>query len=128
MVRMRAFRLFILLAVMISLPGYGFAAFAQRTCQEQMAASDHVSVAGDCCPGKNDQGTACRKAGESPLGKQGGCSACKAGFNCKSPQSFEPTEALRLPASSGAHSTSLDPPVLLLSRSPNGLWRPPRLI
>lgn len=128
MASMRATRLFILLTVLLSLPGYGVAGFAQRTCQEQMAATEHVSVAGDCCPGKTDQGTACKKLEDSPLGKKGGCSACKAGYNCKSPQSFEPTETPRLPASSVAPSSSLDPATLLLSRSPNGLWRPPRLI
>jgi hypothetical protein len=128
MLYMRATRLLILLAVMFSLPGYGLAGFAQRSCQEQMAATNPVSLAGDCCPGKTDQGTPCKKLEDSPLGKKGGCSACKAGYNCKSPQSFEPTEAPRLLTSSVAPSSSLDPPTLLLSRSPNGLWRPPRLI
>jgi hypothetical protein len=128
MVYMSAIRLFILLAVVISLPGYGLAGLAQRSCQEQMAAVDPVSLAGDCCPGKTDQGTPCKKLQDSPLGKKGGCSACKAGYNCKSPQSFEPTETPRLLASSVTSSSCLDPPALLLSLSPNGLWRPPRLI
>jgi hypothetical protein len=127
MLYMRAARLFILLTVLLTLPGYGIAGLAQRTCQEQMAAPNYVSVAGDCCPGKTDQGTLCKRIENGPLGKKGGCSACKAGFNCKSPQSFEPTEAPRLLASSVAFPTSLDPPALLLSRSSNGLWRPPRL-
>jgi hypothetical protein len=128
MPHMRVTPLFILLAVLFSLPGYGLAGFAQRTCQEQMAATDHVSAASDCCPGKTDHGIPCKRLGATPLDKKGGCSACKAGYNCKSPQSFEPTETPRLLASSVARSSSLDPPFLLLSRSPNGLWRPPRLI
>lgn len=128
MLHMRVTRFFILLTVLLTLPGYGVAGFTQRPCQEQMAATDHVSLAGDCCPGKTDQGTPCKKLQQSPLGKKGGCSACKAGYNCKSPQSFEPTEAPRPLASSVAPSSSLDPPTLLLSRGPNGLWRPPRLI
>ena|SRR5665213_971952 len=128
MLYMRVTRFFIIVAVLLTLPGYGLAGIAQRTCQDQMASTDHVSVAGDCCPGKTDQGTPCKKLEDSPLGKKGGCSACKAGYNCKTPTSFEPTETPRFLASSVARSSSLDPPILLLSRSPNGLWRPPRLI
>jgi len=128
MVHMRATRLFILLTVLLSLPGYGIAGIAQRTCQEQMAASDHVSLAGDCCPGKSDQGTPCKKVADSPLGKKDGCSACKAGYNCKSPQSFEPAEVTSVLLSSVMSSSSFDPPPLMLSRSPSGLWRPPQLI
>jgi hypothetical protein len=128
MLRMRATRLFILLTVLLSLPGYGIAGIAQRTCQEQMAGSAPVSVAGDCCPGKADQGTPCKKLADSPLSKKDGCSACKAGYNCKSPPSFEPAEVPSILLSSVMSSSSLDPPTLMLSRSPSGLWRPPQLI
>jgi len=116
------------LAVLLTLPTYGLAGIAQRSCQDEMRASSHIVLAGDCCPGKGDQGTPCKRLGDGPLGKKDSCTACKAGYNCKSPQSYEPAAALVwliLPA----HSTvSIDPPSLLSSHSPDGLWRPPRFI
>jgi hypothetical protein len=53
MLVVRATRLFVLLAVLLTLPVYGLAAVAQRSCQEQMTVSSHVVQATDCCPGKN---------------------------------------------------------------------------
>lgn len=124
---MRAFRLVTLLAVLLTLPGYTLAGLVQRSCQEEMKASTHITLAGDCCPGKGDPSTACKRLGDSPLGKKDSCAACKVGYNCKSPQSYEPAPSfvwLALPA----HSTlSEDSPSLLSSHSPDGLWRPPRL-
>ena len=128
MAPMRATRLWILLSVLLTLPGYGLAGSAQRSCQEQMVTAAHASLAGDCCPGKSDQGTPCKRLGEGTLGKHGGCSACKAGYNCKSPQSFELTDGPASLVVSVGPTSSLDPPILLLSDSPDGLWRPPRLI
>jgi hypothetical protein len=125
---MRGTRLLILLAVLLTLPGYGMAGFAQRSCQEQMRASSHVALASDCCSGKTDQATPCKRDGDGPLGKTGGCSACKAGYNCKSPQSFEPAEAPVLLVLSARPTLSIDPHTLLMSHSPGGLWRPPRQI
>ena len=123
---MRMLRLITLLLTLLSLPGYGLAGLAQRSCQEQMQSSAHIAQAGDCCPGKGAPSTSCKQAGDSPLTKKDSCSACKAGYNCKSPQSYEPGPVLAwllLPA----HSTvSIDPPSLLTSHSPDGLWRPPR--
>ena len=125
---MRGTRLLILLTVLLTLPGYGLAGFVQRSCQEQMRASSHVVLASDCCPGKTDQGAACKRLGDGPLGKTGGCSACKAGYNCKSSQSFEPTEAPVLLVLSARPTLSMDSHTPMLSHSPGGLWRPPRLI
>lgn len=123
---MRTLRIITILITLLSLPGYGVAGLSQRSCQEEMKAAAQVVVAGDCCPGKGDPGSACKRAGNGPFGQKGSCTACKAGYNCKSPQSYEPAPTLVwlvLPV----HSTvSIDPPSLLLSHSPDGLWRPPR--
>ena len=120
-------RLITVMALLLTLPIYGLAGAVQRSCQQEMRASAHATLAGDCCPGKGDLDTACKRLGDSPLGKKDSCTACKAGYNCKSPQSYEPAPALVwlvLPP----HSTvSIDPPSLLSSHSPDGLWRPPRL-
>ena len=120
-------RLVTVMALLLTLPLYGLAGVVQRSCQQEMRTSAHVTLAGDCCPGKGDPDTACKRLGDSPLGKKNSCTACKAGYNCKSPQSYEPAPALVwlvLPAHS---SVSIDPPFLLSSHSPDGLWRPPRL-
>jgi len=127
-ITVRTLRLITVLLTLLTLPGYGLAGLVQRSCQEEMRSSAHITFAGDCCPGKGDPSTSCKRPGDSPLGKKDSCKACKAGHNCKSPQSYEPAAALVwliLPA----HSTvSIDPPSLLSSHSPDGLWRPPRFI
>ena len=127
---MRYFRLITVLAVLLTLPGYGLASLMQRSCQEQMRAPSSIVLAGDCCPGKADQGqgTPCKSFGDGALSKKAPCSACKTGYNCKSPQSFEPTSGLVLLVMSVAGSLSVYPPPLLLSHSPAGLWRPPRFV
>jgi hypothetical protein len=124
---MRALSLFALLLTMLTLPLYGLAGVAQRSCQEEMRTSSSITLVGDCCPGKSDPGTLCKRLGDHPLHKKGSCTACKAGANCKSPQPYEPAAALvwTVPA---AHSTVWkEPPSRLSSHSPEGLWRPPRL-
>lgn len=125
---MPTLRLITVLAILLTLPTYGLAGVVQRSCQEEMRALTHVNLAGDCCPGKSDPGTPCKRLGDKPLGKKDSCTACKAGYNCKSPQSYEPAPALVwlvLPAQS---TVTLDPPSSLSSHSPDGLWRPPRFI
>ena len=123
---MRCTRLLVLLFTLLTLPVYGLAGVMQRSCQEQMSTVSHTPQVGDCCPGKTDQATPCKRLGDSdgPAGK-GSCTACKAGYNCKSPQSFEPSSAalLYLLPSRGAASAELPSP--LISHSPDGLWRPP---
>lgn len=126
--RMSRLRLITVLALLLTLPVYGLAGVVQRSCQQEMSAPTHVTLAGDCCPGKSDPGTSCKRLGDGPPGKKDSCTACKAGYNCKSPQSYEPAPALvwlTLPARS---TVSIDPPSLRSSQSPDGLWRPPRPI
>jgi hypothetical protein len=127
-VTMRMFRLLTIVVTVLTLPGYGLAGVSHRSCQEQMSSTSHVAATGDCCPGKADQNTDCKPDGQSPLGKNGPCSACKAGYNCKSPQSFEPTAALVLMILPARSISSVTPPPPLFSHSPDGLWRPPRHI
>jgi hypothetical protein len=125
---MPTLRLITVLALLLTLPVYGLAGAVQRSCQQEMSGSTRVTLAGDCCPGKSDPGKSCKQLGDGPLGKKDSCTACKAGYNCKSPQSYEPAPALVwlvLPARS---TVSIDPPSLLSSHSPDGLWRPPRFI
>jgi hypothetical protein len=126
----RMFRLLLTLMTLLTLPVYGLAGIASaRSCQEQMSSADQMATPGDCCPGKAAHGTSCKNLGGSPLsGKNGSCAACKAGFNCKTPQSFEPTHVITLPATPIHSAGSVDPPVLLASHSLDKLWRPPCLI
>lgn len=127
---MRTFRLLLTLVTLLTLPLYGLAGIASpRSCQEQMESADQTATAGDCCPGKADHGSPCKNFGGSPLsGKNGSCSACKAGFNCKTPQSYEPTHVMTLPAMPVRFTASAEPPLLLVSHSLDRLWRPPCLI
>jgi len=124
---MSRFRLHVVLAILLTLPCYGVAGLTQRSCQEQMTAAHQAVLASDCCPGKADQGTPCKRLGDGPLGKNGSCTACKAGYSCKSPQSYEPAHSPVLFVLSPPSSLSAEPPSLALSHSPDGLWRPPRL-
>ncbi|MBS0367118.1 MAG: hypothetical protein JSR67_14980 [Proteobacteria bacterium] len=124
---MRRLRLLVTLVTVLAVPAQGMAGLAYgRSCQEQMAALSHAVLAGDCCPGKADPGTACKDPGTGAPGKNAPCSACKAGFNCNSPQSYAPAASVVwIPAISRStpFSASFTP---VLSRSPDGLWRPPR--
>jgi hypothetical protein len=124
-------RLLTLLALLVTLPGYGLAGIVNvRTCQEQMNPANHVSLASDCCPGKTHTGAPpCKRAGDgSQQGQKDSCGACKAGFNCKSPQSYEPSPSVTLFMLRAPSAVLTDPPALLLFHSPGGLWRPPRQI
>ena len=71
---------------------------------------------------------ACKQFGKSPMGKKGSCTACKAGYNCKSPHSYEPAPALVWLVLPIRSTVSVESPSLLSFHSPDGLWRPPRLI
>jgi hypothetical protein len=130
MSNVRKLRLLTVLTTLLTLPGYGFAGLAHvRSCQAQMSAMNHVAMAGDCCPGKTDQVAACKGSGGSPLpGKNPSCTACKAGFNCKSPQSYEPSQVVVILVTPVRPALSPDLPTRVSSHSPDGLWRPPRLI
>lgn len=126
---MQRLRLLLTLAVVLTLPGYGLAGLAYgRTCQEQMSAANHTVLPGDCCPGKADQGSPCKGQGSGVPGKNAPCSACKAGFNCKSPPSYEPTSVVVLVLAPYRSTVSAIPPAPRVSHSPDGLWRPPRFV
>lgn len=125
---MRRLRFLTILATLLTLPGYGLAGVTHRSCQEEMRASDHIALAGDCCPGKGDQNSSCQQDNNGGPVKNNPCGACKAGYNCKSPQSYEPTHALVLSVLPARLTAALEPSTSLRSRSPDGLWRPPRLI
>jgi hypothetical protein len=121
-------RLLTVLVTLLTLPGYGWAEFTHvRSCQVQMKDSDHVVRAGDCCPGKADQSSPCKRFGDGD-GKNGTCTPCKAGYNCKSPQSFEPTHLVAILVTPTHPVLTVNPPTLITSHSSHGLWRPPRFI
>lgn len=127
-ISMRRFRLLIVLVTLLTLPGYGFAGLGNvRSCQAQMKAPDRVVMASDCCPGNADQSVPCKRSGDAP-GKNGSCTSCKAGYNCKSPQSYEPTHLVAMLVVPTRPMLTADLPTLVISHSPNGLWRPPRFI
>jgi hypothetical protein len=124
----RTLRLLTVLVTLLSLPAYGLAGLAHaRSCQAQMAAAAGAVVVGDCCPGKSVPGAPCKRLGGNP-DKNGGCTPCKAGFSCKSPQSYEPTYLLAMDPLPVHPVLIAHPPTLRLSHSTDGLWRPPRLI
>jgi len=124
----RRLKLLTVLLTLLTLPGYGLAGIAHvRSCQSQMSSSLHIAVAGDCCPGKAEQNTPCKQFGDGS-GKNGACTPCKAGYNCKSTQSYEPTHVVALPIIRARPILTADFPTLLISHLSNGLWRPPRPI
>ncbi len=125
---MRRFRLLAVLLTLLTLPGYGLAGLAYvRSCQAQMQAPDRVAMAGDCCPGKAEQSTPCKRFGDAP-GKNGTCTPCKAGYNCKSPQTYEPTHLVAMLVVPDRPVLTSDLPTPAISHSSDGLWRPPRFI
>jgi hypothetical protein len=127
-IQMRRFRLLTVLLTLLTLPGYGLAGLAHvRSCQAQMKTSDRVAMAGDCCPGKADQGAPCKRFGDAP-GKNGSCTPCKAGYNCKSPQTYEPTHLVAMLVVPARPVLTAQLPTHVTSHSSNGLWRPPRFI
>lgn len=124
----RRLKLLAVLVTLLTLPGYGLAGLTLvRSCQAQMTASNHVVMVGDCCPGKADPSALCKRFGGAP-GKNGSCTSCKAGYNCKSPQSYEPTHLVAIPVAPTRPVLTANLPTLLASHSSNGLWRPPRFI
>jgi hypothetical protein len=125
---MRRLKLLTVLVTLLTLPGYGFAGLGNvRSCQAQMQAPDRVVMGGDCCPGKSDQSAPCKRSGGVP-GKSGSCTSCKAGYNCKSPQSYEPTHLVTMLVVPTRPILTAELPTLVISYSSNGLWRPPRSI
>jgi hypothetical protein len=127
-IHMRRLRLLTVLVTLLTLPGYGFAGLGHvRSCQAQMQAPDRVVMAGDCCPGKVDQSAPCKRSGDAP-GKNGSCTSCKAGYNCKSPQSYEPTHLVAMLVVPARPILTANLPTLVISHSSHGLWRPPRSI
>ena len=126
----RTLKLLIVLMTLLTLPGYGLAGIAHtRSCQDEMSAAHHVVVAGDCCSGKLDQSSPCKRFGEgSPAGKKAPCSPCKAGYNCKSSQPAQPPLLSATLPVTHHRSMSVNPPTLPLSRNPDELWRPPSLV
>jgi hypothetical protein len=123
---MRSIRLVVLLFTLLTVPVYGLAGVTQRGCQDQMSATGHTAQAGDCCPGKADQGTPCKGFDNGSSGKDS-CTACKAGYNCKIPHSFEPALIWVLSSAPTRTTTSTDVASILIPLSPDGLWRPPTL-
>jgi hypothetical protein len=126
----RSFRLLVLLLTVLTLPVYGMAAVTHvRSCQMQLGAGSQQAMAGDCCPGKADPKALCKRLGDFPApGKNGPCTPCKAGYNCKSPQSYEPTHLLMTILTSSRPTVTIATATFVFSHSPGGLWRPPRLI
>ncbi len=122
---MHLLRFFTIVATLLSLPAYGWAAVAHtRSCQEQVNAVHEVVIAGDCCPHQVGKKAPC----ELP-DKNDTCSTCNAGHNCKSPQTYQPTQLpLTVIVPVRQVAVGNPPPMRLPSPSPDRLWRPPALI
>ena len=122
---MRLLRLFVILANLVSLPGYGLAATGHvRACPERTAATAVViaahgmAMSHDCCPGATDQ--------RLPA-KPDTCAACVAGFGCKHTQAVQLVTAPRLAMVSWHQSVVEDPALHVSLCGPDRLLRPPRL-
>jgi hypothetical protein len=125
---MRRLRLLTVLVTLLTLPGYGLAGITHvRSCQAQLESAHAVVAAGDCCPGKADQSVPCKRFGDG-AGKNGTCTPCKAGYNCKSPQTYEPTHLVAMLVVPARPVLTANLLALVTSHSSNGLWRPPRFI
>ena len=124
---MRRLRLLVLLGTLLTLPVYGLAGIAYRTCDPQMSAAGKTDVPADCCSGKLDQNTGCNQDGHAPGGKNAPPNACKAGCGCASAHFYEPVSSWLVTVAVTHRIAPAAPPTPLSSRSPNGLWRPPRL-
>lgn len=123
---MSPLRLAVLLFTLLTLPLQGLAAVAQRSCQDQMSATSHTAQVGDCCPGKAAGDMHCKVPGDGSSGKDS-CGACKAGYNCKTSQSFEPAFSLAVGYIPTRSTTPGDTASILISYSSDELWRPPTL-
>lgn len=125
---MRRLRLLTVLLTLLTLPSYGLAGLAHvRSCEAQMKNPERIAMVGDCCPGKTDQSAPCKRLGDGP-GKNGSCTPCKAGYNCKSPQTYEPAHLVAMLVVPARPVLTAHLPTLVTSHSSNGLWRPPRFI
>jgi hypothetical protein len=121
-------RTLVLLTLWLTLPFYGMAGFAHvRSCPDRLSASSQIAQDTDCCPGKRGP---CKQVGDgsAPVKKDPCSGACKLGLNCKSPQSYEPTATAMLIIPPARPPLTANPTALRVSHSPNGLWRPPRLV
>jgi hypothetical protein len=139
---MRLFRLFVVLATLVSLPGYGLAATGHAGgCPERAAggapAATHAThVAGmdmpgmdmagaavhhDCCPG-----TASPKANPKPASPHGSCPACIAGHACKGTQAAQPGSELVLRTLPLRIAMGDEPATVASLCGPDDLLRPPR--
>jgi hypothetical protein len=121
---MRILRLLTIIATLLSLPVYGFAAADHaRTYQQQLSGVKHVAMTGDCCPDAAGKSTPCQHPDKSNA-----CNPCKAGQHCKSPQTYQPTQlstVIVIPAL----QVAVDNIATHLSEySPDRLLRPPSLI
>ena len=122
---MQRLRLLVLLGTLLTLPVYGLAGIAYRTCDPQVSAAGQTDVPADCCSGKFDQNAGCKQDGQVPGGKNAPSHACKASCGCASTHSYEPVSGWLVTVAVTHGIASADPPTLLSSRAPDGLWRPP---
>ena len=137
---MRLFRLIVVLATLVSLPGYGLAATGHAgPCPERVgggtpSAAHHVDMTGmdmagmagmdgapmphECCPGT---------ANPKPATPHAGCPACIAAHDCKSPQGAQ-TLAVLVRVLLPRQAAVPDAPSRHVSLcGPDGLLRPPNL-
>jgi hypothetical protein len=133
---MRLLRLFVITAMLVSLPGYGLAAAGQlRGClaSAPLGAAhvahapmggmhmDVMATSDDCCPGAGGQ----HAPDPHPQGKDDGCASCLAGHGCKSPQGAQSIPAPP-PLMFPAHPVVIDAVAANASLcGPDGPLRPP---
>lgn len=139
---MRLFRLIVVLATLVSLPGYGLAATGhaggcpERAAGGAAAATHAMDMAGmdmagmdmagaaahhDCCPG-----TATPKGEPKPASPHGSCPACIAGHTCQGSHAAQPGGELTLRAPPLRIALGEEPATGASLCGPDDLLRPPR--
>lgn len=123
---MRSIRLLTIVALMLSLPTYGVAAAVYaHACSMQPTATDSSGMGADCCPQKHH---ASHPPCGSPDGKSSCDPSCAFGHGCNGLQALDRVTSISVSVVYSTDAASRPVLTLPVSHSPNGLWRPPRLI
>ena len=121
---MRRFRLLTVFAVVLTLPAYGMAGYAQQTHTDSRVGGGAAQWS-DCCPGKTGAKTSCKVAMGGGASKTFGCGACKAGSCSKSTQVYEAIGSGAMTFVEAPQSIQTERISAYRAHGPYGLWRPP---
>lgn len=120
---MRLFRRLIALLLMVTLPAFAWAALGlPDACPMQSMSMEAMAEAGhDCC----DPAAAQTDDGSGQTDHDHGC---KPGQECKTGSLYEPQFPRTAQPPPAASAVAPSAESLILSRTPTGVWRPPRFL